>query len=124
MSVIYGQPITLGGGGSEPELLWTNASPTSVPTSLALQFSGTWDAYFVESRFSTLSNGGNLFVSYLVVSKGTSQGVVSFSEAKPATNKCGVRLIDAITNSSITFKASQYLSDTIPTRIWGVKFTL
>lgn len=112
--MIYGQPVTFG-GKSEPELLWTNASPTSVFAEQTVNVATGYSAYIVELRaYTTDATTMTWYVPF---------GGYS--------NKCLVkgndmfRYITDAGDGYVTFGGSTSGGYTgIPTRIWGVKFTL
>lgn len=132
--MIYGQPVTFGGssgGGSAPVLLWTNASPTSHFGAQTVSVDGSaYNAYLVEVQFST-SSAGSTGIAF--VSKGTfNQTAGAALRGVAATaSASSYRFITSADDNGISFGYSYYGNSTgwsadsaIPTRIWGVNFTL
>lgn len=112
----------------EPVLLWTNPSPTSAFKSQTLTFAGEWSAFLVEVKY-TNSSKKTPSVAYLDVA--TPPDVIAGGSG-PADYIAVSRQIIAVTTNSIEF-GSSYASAAynqpvtthcVPTRIWGVKFTL
>lgn len=139
MSII-GNAVTVGGGGGEPELLWTNPNPsadfgkagTNVTISVDLtNYQGViikgknnknvdywiWYAYFPKNIISA--------------SKPNYPKIVDFNTSSSYSDSGNyVRVVTSITNSSITFSlpyevgGSSNISYLIPTHIYGVKWTI
>lgn len=145
--MIYGQPITFGGASGEiditdngtfdvkkyatanvnvqsaPVLLWTNASPTSAFAAQTVNVNGSeYIYYLIEVRFST--SDATTGVALIPVETSAMTVASVYSGVAPAAT----RGILSTTSSSITFGNGAYGSTAnnyaIPTRIWGVKFTL
>ena len=105
-----------------PTLLWTNSNPTTIPTNLNLQFNDDWDAYFVECRYTTLSNGANTFINYIPSDGNGYTRLVAFETKSPSSGRNDIRNILGVSRNSINVQADR--QGCIPTRIWGVKYTL
>lgn len=112
---------------SAPVLLWTNANPTSSfpPQTVGLN-GGDSDAYIVESRGST-ANGSTSKAFVNIGDFGACVAAFTNAAAEASPN----RKITNTTKTGISFGngypgASMNSNDifAIPTRIWGVKFTL
>lgn len=127
--MIYGQPLTLG-GSSEPELLWENASPTSAFSPQTVSISGgSYEAYIVEIRSSTSSE--SVAKSFIYKDHSTKQiiGLTGTAVENTAQNPTVTRrIVGDVTDTTIEFENGMSTSANtnlaIPTRIWGVKFTL
>lgn len=108
-----------------PQLLWTNASPTSAFGAQTISVSGEgFSAYIIECNFNTTyhSKYGKGLVNigdYVAVA------ICHVADGLPVT-----RTISGTTNNSVQFgvgrgSTGNAVNDTgVPTRIWGVKFTL
>lgn len=126
--MIYGQPITFG-GKSAPVLLWTNASPTSSFAAQVVTIETGYSAYLVEYEESK-STTGRKGVAYLPFSSEEQVSGVATYKTSNTSLRSVQRIINSCSDGSIDFgkgfldggsNGSLY---GIPTRIWGVKFTL
>ena len=112
----------------EPALLWTNPSPTKAFAAQTLTFSGEWSAFLVEAKY-TNSSSITPCITYL---DPVAPVAVIAGGSGPTGYSAASRQIVAVTTSSIQFGSSYrsgaYAEPTgeflVPTRIWGVKFTL
>lgn len=113
--------INPGGGSGEPELLWTNPSPTSGFASQTLQLPTGYSAYIVEIKAASNSR------TYVQVYTPFSE------ERKKIMLEYYYRYVNSATDGSIVFSTGYYnsgsgsISNTsyaIPTRICGVKWTI
>ena len=152
MSVIYGNPITLGGGGTPigvsynadgtqnltvldkgniveepPVLLWTNPNPNSGFGEQTINLPTGYSAFLVE--LLSVYTGGTYNILYLPFN---SNSLSYACQSTSGTSQNGFfRKIGPAVDGSITFGAA-YLSNTagaqygyaIPSRIWGVKYTV
>ena len=121
MSII-GNAVTLGGGSGAPELLWTNtadqsatfrAQTVTVPTG--------YSAYLVEFRLHRLYPQilGTLYIPFGF--SGCSAALLGYTY--PDNN--AYRRITSVSDGAIAFGTSTNANnDYIPTRIWGVKWTI
>lgn len=143
--MIYGQPVTFGGASGEiiitdngvfdvkkyatanvnvkPVLLWQNASPSSAFGAQTVSVNGSgYDGYLIEVRFSTSDATTGVALIPVETSKMTVAAV--YSGVAPAAT----RGISSTSLSGVVFGYGAYGSTdnnkAIPTRIWGVKFTL
>ena len=115
---------------SAPVLLWTNASPSSAFSAQTVIVASGYDAYLVESKWSTTAHiSGNTGINSIdFVNVGQKQ-VAIVPLAYDSNTIYGYREFTANANS-IVFGAGALVSsrsnDTyaIPLRIWGVKFTI
>jgi hypothetical protein len=143
--MIYGQPVTFGGASGEisitengthdvkkyaianvnvaPVLLWTNASPTSAFAAQSVLVNAEdYDGFLIEVQFITTRS--DVKVVYLVPVGG------SFYMSAFNSNTFALRPLTATSAESLSFggatlgTATTNNSYVIPTRIWGVKFTL
>lgn len=98
-------------------LLWTNASPTSAFAAQSVSVAGAdYDGYLVENKANTSSN--DRVVTYVPKNK-----VTILYNYYPASYTR--RSITTANDTTLTFtSAASGDSTCIPTRIWGVKFTL
>lgn len=149
--MIYGQPITFGGASGEisitengthdvkkyatanvnvaPVLLWTNASPTSAFAAQTVSLPSGYDAYLVEVRYYIYNDKTG--VGYLRMSD-KYQVLSAHNNTNPDGGGASRRLVNTVTSSGIAFgngydgMSESTVNNTvaIPTRIWGVKFTL
>lgn len=111
-----------------PVLLWTNASPTSGFASQTVGVDGSsYEAYLVEivSETTALNQLGYGYIRKTsdITAKTTNQGVAVISSG----GGMYTRWINTVTDTSITFGPTGQAGgnyESIPTRIWGVKFTL
>ena len=112
---------------SAPVLLWTNASPNSGFGEQTIKLATGYSAFLVE--LLSIYTGGSYNILYLPFN---SNSLSYACQSTSGTSQNGFfRKIGPAVDGSITFGAA-YLSNTagaqygyaIPTRIWGVKFTL
>lgn len=114
--------INPGGGSGEPELLWTNTadiSATFQPQTVTLPTG--YSAYLVEFRLHRLYATvlGTLYVPF-----GGSRCTAAMSGYTYPDN-IAYRRITSVSDGTITFGTStNNNNDYIPTRIWGVKWTI
>ena len=115
---------------SAPVLLWTNASPTSDFVAQTISVDGAdYDGYLVEIHWSR-ADGAHKGVAYVPI--GTAKATVAAHNNESGTlNTAAFRAVESATKNSISFGIgasgpgrleNNYYA--IPTRIWGVKFTL
>lgn len=121
-----------------PVLLWTNASPTSAFAAQTVAVNGTgYSGYLVEvgGVRNETSNSGSLNITFVPMNSAykavSSQSYLNSSEANPFYY---MRMVTSATENGITFSTGSYgkpatgsmagTNYAIPTRIWGVKFTL
>ena len=123
MSII-GNAVTLSGGG-EPTLLWTNPSPTDTFSSQIMELPTGYGAYFVEVRATRTDSTVR---AWYLPFRETSEAIhVTVGSGLSAQSY--YRQILYITDGAIRF-GNGYQSTTtndryaIPTRIWGVKWTI
>ncbi|MBQ7465539.1 MAG: hypothetical protein IJS55_03340 [Oscillospiraceae bacterium] len=125
MSII-GNELTFGGGGSgEPELLWTNPSPSASFFSKTVTVATGYSAYLIEFRRYVNSDAySTLYVPFLNSER---YAVCHLNYLTPALY---TRKINSATDGAIVF-GHCYDNDWdqdnyyyIPTRIWGVKWTI
>lgn len=125
-----GLPIVVGGGGGEnqPELLWTNPNPGNSFTSQEVTLPTGYSAYLVEFMY-TFSDGRR---SIMYLPMGDSRRY-AFSHLH--TGQIGnwyTRTISSVADGAITFGSgvgpngtfSTHNDCAVPTRIWGVKWTI
>ena len=120
-----------------PELVWTNAQIGVAGATFAAQtltFNGESDGYLVEAAVSSETDpiSGTSFWSYrdtffIPVGADSSRNVMAQANSKTGSAPV-CRGFGVVTNNSIVFNDgyrngvnNKYV---IPTRIWGVKFTL
>lgn len=114
----------------EPDLLWTNPNPTSAFTAQTVSLPTGYSAYLVEYKNAY---GGSLFgIAYLPFNATVS--VAGSNELYDGWPFGFGRLITSCTDGSIAFaigfrwlarnSVEQNNNYGIPTRIWGVKYTL
>lgn len=124
--VFYAQGKRLvGTADNAPVLLWTNASPTIGFAKQDISVNGSgYSAYIIECKFSTV---GAVYSKGLI-NIGSDGSVASGAGENAASN---TRAVTATSATKITFgdgysRTNGLSSNTvaIPTRIWGVKFTL
>ena len=117
-----------GTAATGPVLLWTNENPTLAFAAQTLTFAGEWPAFLVEAKYYN-SSTINPCITYLVP---VAPVAVIAGGSGPTDYVAASRQIVAVTTNSIQF-GSSYLSGAyaqptgvylVPTRIWGVKFTL
>lgn len=117
---------------SAPVLLWTNASPTSGFAAQTVTLGGDWDGFIVEIKYDTAisieeyGRGLGLFMA-----NGNEYGAACVLSVASNRNGVQARKVTNVTRNSIVFGVGYRANanDTgatyaIPTRIWGVKFTL
>ena len=148
--MIYGQPVTFGGASGEinitdngtfdvkkyatanvdvaPVLLWTNASPSSQFSAQTVSFNANnYDALLLEARFSI----SDVRFAVRYVPFGLQERMMATQTTDPSygtngqynrgvynVSKTGIRFTEGASGTNPTNAAF------IPTRIWGVKFTL
>lgn len=105
-----------------PVLLWTNASPTSEFAAQTVNVETGYSAYIIESRTTT----SNSDVRKFFLNIGDTATMVHSTSITTASYG---RPISSTDTAAVTFgdgKRGGTTSNThiIPTRIWGVKFTL
>ena len=111
---------------SEPVLLWTNASPTSAFRSQTINVPVDYDGYLIEIKAAADTS----YFRIGFVNVGDSNQSVSVAVGSSGT-VFYTRFITAVNNGSIVFGSGLNENGVvyeykyaIPTRIWGVKFTL
>ena len=111
---------------SAPELIWENASPSDVGESnFTYYFSGDWDAYFVENEASIYFSDSERHIDFITGANGNSGGPNKELIAYRDGDITDQRAVYEMTRNSLTFRSYHGLSAScVPTRIWGVKFTL
>ena len=102
-----------------PVLLWTNASPTSSFVAQTVSFDGEYGGYLVEVRASAGKN--NTSIGFVAISSPTY--VIANGGGRAITNATSNSIVFGTGGYEDNFKAA-YNGHGIPTRIWGVKFTL
>lgn len=115
--MIYGQPLTFG-GSSEPELLWTNASPTSAFAAQTVNVATGYDAYLVKE-----GNGG--LIVYVPVGGSArlwQYQSTTYAYHRPVSAADGSLVFSAADRMEHSYVDDDY--SCIPTHIWGVKFTV
>lgn len=125
-----GLPIVVGGGGvgNQPELLWTNPNPGNYFLSQTVTFSTGYDAYLVE--FSYCPATPSYSVMYLPL--GISYEYAYCVHQSTRMSNWYMRQIKSVSDGAIDFgpgsgpngNASSHNDYAIPTRIWGVKWTI
>lgn len=125
---------------SEPELLWTNASPTSQfkPQTISLDASD-YSAYLVECRYSSSTSAGydTTATSFIKFATYRQPVVAPKQTTYVAHDALACRTITSADQTGIVFgscsnsawtegacNADNYWALGIPTRIWGVKFAI
>ena len=111
---------------SAPELIWENASPSDVGHSnFTYYFSGDWDAYFVENEGTIISSDSERHIDFITGAGGNSGGPNKELLAYRDGDITDQRAVYEMTRNSLTFRSYYgFGSSGVPTRIWGVKFTL
>lgn len=108
-----------------PVLLWTNASPTSSFSPQTITFTeGGFASYLVEIRYSGSADTRWVGVIPLGTTVSTSNGVYGYAGASFVARYCGNATENSIQFAEGKVGSSVNSSYAIPTRIWGVKFTL
>lgn len=151
MATIYGQPLTFGGSSGEisitengvhdvkkyasanvnvqstPVLLWENASPTSAFRGQTVNVDSGYEGYLVEIKQEASSN--NFVIGFVNV--GVSNVSVAYTRYTGGTPSVYLRAITSVNDGSIVFGEGVNSNGVvyeykyaIPTRIWGVKFTI
>lgn len=114
-----------------PVPLWTNASPTSFFSGQTVTLGGDYDGFIIEAKYS--ASAANTVTHYKnIVFAGTVGGVIAASKGTSINSgTVTLRPITEVTRNSISFgdgrnEGASYAAPQlcIPTRIWGVKFTL
>ena len=105
---------------AQPELLWTNASPTSAFADQTVALNGSeYEAYLVEARWDTTTETNQVSL----IRKSSSNQLLSVTTGEP---NFALRFIKSATDSGMTF--SYYngsgTGKCIPTRIWGANLSL
>lgn len=125
MSII-GNAVTFGGGSGAPELLWTNPNPTLAQANFSVTLPTGYSAYLVEFRNYTYADAGTGILYVPFGTSGWASGFIWYTY-----NDTGyARKITSVTDGEIVFGYSQNGSSGtgsqrgIPTRIWGVKWTI
>lgn len=127
MSII-GNAVTFGGGSGEPELLWTNPNPSTSFSAQEVTLPTGYSAYLVEFMF-TFSDGRR---SIMYLPMGSSPRY-AFSHLH--TGQIGnwyTRRVNSVADGAISFgngvgpngTFSAHNDCAVPTRIWGVKWTI
>lgn len=109
---------------SAPELLWTNASPTSQFAAQTVSLNlANYASVIIEVKFST----GTAKYSKTLMNVGEQNNVCVTSNQKTHLDTDAYRNAN-VSNTGIVFSTAVSGSTSalyaIPTRIWGVKFTL
>lgn len=111
-----------------PQLLWTNASPTSAFAAQTVTVASGYDAYLIECRAGIYNAAAS--IGYIPAE---SNNAVVASMYKGSYGPSGYsRFVTTTATGSITFSAGRSLRDDtntyndsgIPTRIWGVNLSL
>lgn len=108
-----------------PVLLWTNASPTSAFTPQTLTFDESgFSGYLVEIRYSTSVD--TRWVGFIPIgtTMGVDKGVYGYAGTSYVSRYCGQGTGNSITINEGKIGTSRNDVYAVPTRIWGVKFTL
>lgn len=135
MSII-GNAVTLGGGG-EPELLWTNPNPAAEFAPQNVTVSGDYDGYIVEVRYSYYEQYScQILVPNIINASTHPEGfflAVTKLYSASVVNTPAYRRINNLNNGTFAFgegkwrpneSYSTYNNRVIPTRIWGVKWSI
>lgn len=128
---------------SAPVLLWTNESPRSSFSEKTLSFTGTWTGYLIETVAGIVEEYGTFndvyAISYIPVEWDSRQGPGGGASTRTGTYSTyevkWFRILKGVTENSIRFSGSGSIHDSynesyaggkvaIPTRIWGVHFTV
>lgn len=114
---------------SPPVLLWTNASPANSFAAQTVNLPTGYDAHLVELRVSTGTGGTDTTLGISYVPFSNSSRILSSSLFEGDASKVSKRTITSSQDGSITFgegasSAANVNTFGIPTRIWGIKFTL
>lgn len=108
-----------------PVLLWTNARPTSAFTPQTLTFDESgFSGYLVEIRYSTSVD--TRWVGFIPIgtTMGVDKGVYGYAGTSYVSRYCGQGTGNSITINEGKIATSRNDIYAVPTRIWGVKFTL
>ena len=120
MSII-GNAVTLGGGSGEPELLWTNTASVNDSFKQTVTLPTGYSAYMVEFR---LHRNYPQVLGTLYVPFGGYRCTAALSGYTYPDNNA-YRRIASVSDGAIAFGIStNNNNDYIPTRIWGVKWTI
>lgn len=107
-----------------PELLWTNAAPTNSFAAQALTMPDGYDGYFIE--MAGYATSGYYYIQFF--SRSASQ-LFTVSQTDGVASTRSTRAVN-ISGTVIDFGNAYYNTSStnnnyaLPTRIWGVKFTL
>lgn len=114
----------------EPDLLWTNPSPTSVFNPQTVSVASGYDGYLIEILDYISHTPKSYSIGYVAVGSGAKGiGAPSYNSSSPAGGAMW-RKINSANNGSIVFDRGvnesgyMYNGCGVPQRIWGVKFTL
>lgn len=109
-----------------PVLLWTNASPTSQFSGQGVSVAGGYIGYLIECRYDNMTD----IRTIVYVPNGVKTRITVPSATSDYYDRGAARFATGA-NGKVTFTGGRitgYTSDNnyfaIPTRIWGVKFTL
>lgn len=128
--MIIGMETSSGGGGSAPELVWVNNSPTSSFSAQTINESTTgwvsgkhvadYDGFIILGQYDTSHNGQTF--TYIPVSTPTFAPTLNyryFASASSSDNGAQGRQVSF--SSGIVIGSN---NSTIPLYIWGIKGTL
>lgn len=111
----------------EPVLLWTNARPTSEFAAQTVSLPSGYSGYIVELRVST-SNAGVPNRTFVPNNGGALCAVSFYAESTgnvgSLRNAIGKESAIEFSYGRTTNSVNQNNSQAIPTRIWGVQYTL
>lgn len=127
MSII-GNAVTFGGGSGEPELLWTNPNPGTYFGAQEVTLPTGYSAYLVE--FMYMFSDGRRSIMYLPMG-GSLRYAFSHLHTGQISNWY-TRRINSVADGAISFGTgvgpngtfSTHNDYAVPTRIWGVKWTI
>lgn len=138
MSII-GKAVTFGGGG-EPVLLWTNPNPNTSFAAQTITVLGDYDAYIVEVRnfisggqyqrqivpniINTNTHPNGFFFDFTTLG---SYSMVYTSEYRTISNLNNGAFAFTVGRHRSTYESFSYGQNNqyvVPTRIWGVKWTI
>ena len=127
MSII-GNAMTFGGGSGAPELLWTNPSPSASFSPQTVTVATGYSAYLIE--FRRYINNDIYSVLCVPLSDSRRNAVCHLFWSFPIQNLNYYRRINSATDGAIVFDhcyqhgGGRNNAFHIPTRIWGVKWTI